>query len=55
MVLILGRQKVGEAAKETRSSGRIGLGRKCDREEKGEQAMRERHGQNAVLCASDPS
>lgn len=54
MVLMLERRKVGEAAKETRSSGRIGLGRKCNREEKGKQAMRERHGQNAVLCASGP-
>lgn len=50
---MLERRKVGEAAKEIRSSGRIG--RKCDREGKGKQAMRERHGQKAVLCASGPS
>lgn len=35
MVLILERRKVREAEKEARSSSRIGLGRKCDVEEKG--------------------
>lgn len=35
MVLILERRKVREVEKETKSSGRIGLGRKGDVEEKG--------------------